>query len=165
MDNKLSDDPTQSDAFREALGCFATGVTVVTAMWRGQPAAITVNSFASVSLDPPLVLWNLDRSSLRVDTFGVAERYSIHVMAEDQLNTALRFANDGLDFGHVDWSQDDTGRPILKECLARFDCTLFNRIDAGDHMILVGRVEHMMHRTGKGLIFKRGQFGSFSDLI
>ncbi len=152
-------------AFREALGCFGTGVTVVTTSTPHGPSAITVNSFASVSLDPPLVLWCLARESNRYEAFRSARHYSIHVVAQDQQDLALRFARNGLDFSHTDWSPDSAGRPQLSQCLARFDCTLSARHEAGDHLILVGEVEQVMYRTGKGLIFKRGQFGGFADLL
>ncbi|RLK10324.1 flavin reductase (DIM6/NTAB) family NADH-FMN oxidoreductase RutF [Ruegeria conchae] len=157
--------PEDNFAFREALGCFGTGVTVVTTSTAEGPAAITVNSFASVSLDPPLVLWCLDRNSNRYDAFSACEHYAIHVMAQDQHDQALQFARNGFDFSHADWQEDDAGRPRLAECLARFDCRLSARHTAGDHLILVGHVEKVMHRPGQGLIFKRGQFGGFADLI
>ncbi|MBO9446118.1 flavin reductase family protein [Ruegeria sp. R14_0] len=157
--------PDQSTSFREALGCFGTGVTVITTDSAKGPRAITVNSFTSVSLDPPLVLWCLAKDSNRFDDFNASQHYSIHVMAEDQQDQALRFARDGKDFSHAEWSRDVTGRPQLSGCLARFDCQLHARHDAGDHLILVGQVQHAMYRTGKGLIFKRGQFGGFADLI
>ena len=157
--------PEQSLAFREALSCFGTGVTVVTTNTSEGPAAITVNSFASVSLDPPLVLWCLDRDSNRYDAFHNCEYYAIHVMAQDQHDQALQFARNGFDFSHADWAVDHLGRPQLANCLARFDCQLHTRHEAGDHLIIVGQVEKVMFRTGKGLIFKRGQFGGFADLL
>ncbi len=157
--------PDQNLAFREALGCFGTGVTVVTTSAHDKPVAITVNSFSSVSLDPPLVLWCLGKDSNRYDAFSTTRHYSIHVMAEEQQQQAINFARNGLDFSHASWEADSKGRPVLAGCLARFDCQLFERHDAGDHLILVGEVENVMYRTGKGLIFKRGQFGSFIDLL
>lgn len=157
--------PDESLAFREALGCFGTGVTVVTTNAANGPIAITVNSFASVSLDPPLVLWCLAKDSNRFDAFSTCQRYSIHVMAQEQQDQALKFARNGLDFSHAEWESDHAGRPRLADCLARFDCSLHDCHEAGDHLILVGRVETVMHRSGKGLIFKRGQFGGFADLI
>ena len=157
--------PEQSTAFREALGCFGTGVTVVTTNTARGPRAITVNSFSSVSLDPPLVLWCLAKESNRFDAFSDCQHYSIHVMAQDQQDQALRFARDGADFSHAEWSTDPSGRPQLANCLARFDCHLQARHDAGDHLIVVSHVEQAMYRTGKGLIFKRGQFGGFIDVI
>lgn len=157
--------PDNHLAFREALGCFGTGVTIVTTATPQGPAAITVNSFASVSLEPPLVLWCLAKDSNRFDTFHDAKHYAIHVMAQDQQDLALQFARDGLDFSHTEWESDPKGRPLLTNCLARFDCSLFDRHTAGDHVILVGQVEQVLHRAGQGLIFKRGQFGGFADLL
>jgi len=157
--------PDQSLEFREALGCYGTGVTVVTTNTDQGPVAITVNSFASVSLDPPLVLWCLDKDSNRFDAFSACQHYAIHVMAQEQHDQALQFARNGFDFSHADWAEDDAGRPRLVGCLARFDCRLSAMHDAGDHLILVGHVETVMHRPGQGLIFKRGQFGGFADLI
>ncbi|MEX0328995.1 MAG: flavin reductase family protein [Ruegeria sp.] len=157
--------PDQSLEFRDALGCFGTGVTVVTTNTDDGPAAITVNSFASVSLDPPLVLWCLAKDSNRFDAFSTCVHYAIHVMAQDQHDQALQFARNGFDFSHANWNTDEAGRPRLADCLARFDCRLTNVHDAGDHLILVGHVEKAMHRPGQGLIFKRGQFGGFADLI
>ena len=157
--------PDQSTAFREALGCFGTGVTVVTTQTALGPRAITVNSFSSVSLDPPLVLWCLAKDSNRFGAFDTCQHYSIHVMAEEQREQALNFARNGEDFSHTEWEADHIGRPQLSGCLARFDCRLHAQHEAGDHLIVVGEVEKVMYRTGKGLIFKRGQFGKFADLI
>ncbi len=157
--------PDQSTAFREALGCFGTGVTVVTTQTALGPRAITVNSFTSVSLDPPLVLWCLAKESNRFGAFSDCQHYSIHVMAQEQQDQSLRFARDGEDFSHADWSADEMGRPQLADCLARFDCHLHACHEAGDHLIMVGHVDQVMYRTGQGLIFKHGQFGGFVDLI
>ncbi|WP_170557791.1 flavin reductase family protein [Ruegeria atlantica] len=157
--------PDQSTAFREALGCFGTGVTVITTDTDQGPRAITVNSFTSVSLDPPLVLWCLAKDSNRFDDFNASRHYSIHVMGQDQQEQALRFARDGKDFSHAEWAHDTIRRPQLSDCLARFDCQVHAQHDAGDHLIIVGEVQKVMYRTGKGLIFKRGQFGGFADLI
>ena len=161
----FSPGPDQSGAFREALGCFGTGVTVITTDTGNGPRAITANSFSSVSLDPPLVLWCLAKDSNRFNAFSKCQHYSIHVMAQDQQDRALKFARDGTDFSHAEWRTDDAGRPQLTNCLARFDCHLHARHEAGDHLIVVGHVDQVMYRTGKGLIFKRGQFGGFVDLI
>ncbi len=164
-ENTFTPSPEQSTAFREALGCFGTGVTVVTTHTENGPRAITVNSFASVSLDPPLVLWCLAKDSYRFNAFNGCQHYAIHVMAQEQQDAALKFARDGTDFSHAKWEPDAAGRPQLAECLARFDCQLHAKHEAGDHLILVGQVEQVMYRTGKGLIFKRGQFGGFVDNV
>lgn len=157
--------PETARAFRDALGCFGTGVTVITTMTDKGPAGITANSFASVSLDPALVLWCLANGSARYETFANAQHYAIHVMAEDQHDLAQGFARDGLDFSHADWTSGLNGVPTLRRALARFDCRLAARHPAGDHLILVGEVLSATHRPGKGLMFKRGQYGGFTDLV
>ncbi|TDK51250.1 flavin reductase family protein [Antarcticimicrobium luteum] len=156
--------PDTARAFRDALGCFATGVAVVTTATGDGPLAITANSFASVSLDPPLVLWCAAKRSLRHDAFAAAPRYAIHVMSEDQQAIAARFARSGHDFSALDWTPDAGGVPILADCLARFDCAAEACHPGGDHTIIVGRVLGAMHRPGQGLIYKRGQFGGFSGV-
>ncbi|WP_093029714.1 flavin reductase family protein [Ruegeria marina] len=157
--------PETIRAFRDALGCFGTGVTVITTFSNKGPAAITANSFASVSLEPALVLWCLANASNRYETFANARHYAIHVMAEDQHELAQGFARDGLDFSHADWTIGLNGIPTLRRALARFDCRLAARHPAGDHQILVGEVLSATHRPGKGLMFKRGQYGGFTDLV
>ncbi|MFC3616660.1 flavin reductase family protein [Lutimaribacter marinistellae] len=157
--------PETTRAFREALGCFATGVTVVTTQVGGKPRAITVNSFSSVSLTPPLVLWCLDHKSNRYDVFAGAQNYAIHVMGEEQQRLALDFARDGDDFSHARWQANADGVPLLDDCLARFECRLSATHEAGDHIIILGEVTRAMHRPGHGLIFKRGQYGAFSGLL
>lgn len=157
--------PDTAREFRDALGCFGTGVTVVTAMTQRGPAAITANSFTSVSLEPPLVLWCLANDSTRYDAFARADSYAIHVMAEDQLDMAIGFARDGLDFSEADWAPGPDGTPILTRSLARFDCRATARHEAGDHLIIVGQVHGAMLCPGKGLMFKRGQFGDFAPRV
>jgi len=154
--------PDTTRAFREALGCYGTGVTVVTASTPKGPMAITVNSFTSVSLDPALVLWCPAKTSARYAEFLSAQHYAIHVMAEDQHDVARGFAIDGLDFSVAGWSPSASGVPLLEGCLARFECTQHAVHDAGDHSIILGQVDAAMHRPGRGLIFKRGQYGDFA---
>ncbi|GGH31036.1 flavin oxidoreductase [Cribrihabitans marinus] len=140
-------------------------MTVVTAATAEGPLAITVNSFTSVSLDPPLILWCVATGTNRYPGFAAAERFAVHVMAEDQQDTALSFARDGVDFDHADWTEDAHGTPVLRDCLARFDCRRHSLHQAGDHAIIVGEVLRAMHRPGKGLMFKRGQYGGFTGLV
>lgn len=150
--------------FRDALGCFATGVTVITAQSDQGPLGMTANSFASLSLDPPLVLWAPAKSSRRHASFAKAAHFAIHVMAEDQHDLAHHFAKNGDGFDAFDWSLSALDVPILEGCLARFECHLSAMHDAGDHTILVGHVDRATYRPGKGLIFKRGQYGGFAGL-
>lgn len=152
-------------AYREALGCFGTGVTVVTHMTDTGPIAMTANSFASVSLEPPLVLWCAARSSARHPLFVQADHYVIHIMDQAQLPLARHFARTAHDFEGIDWSRNPEGQPVLNDCLARFECARDAVYPAGDHSIIIGRVARFAVRPGSGLIFKRGQYGGFSDLL
>lgn len=147
--------------FRDALGCYGTGVTVVTAQTADGPLGLTANSFASLSLDPPLVLWAPAKSSRRFAKFAAAQHFAIHIIAEDQHALASHFVREGHGFDAFDWVLSDAGVPILSGCLARFECRLAATHDAGDHAILVGHVDRAAYRDGKGLIFKQGQYGGF----
>ena len=149
-------------AFRDALGHYATGVTVVVAEAPGgAPLAITVNSFASLSLDPPLVLWCPAKGSGRYAAFVAADRYSVHVLVADQHELGLRLARSGTDFGAAGVDRTAEGHFRLPGCLAWFDCRSHAVHDGGDHAILVGRVERAACRTGDPLIFWGGRYGDF----
>ncbi|SFR19012.1 flavin reductase family protein [Poseidonocella sedimentorum] len=153
--------PDTSRHFRDALGCFSTGVTIVTCRSPEGPLGITVNSFAAVSLDPPLVLWSPAKDSDRYDAFMAAEHYAIHVIGSDQEALAMSFARKGAAFEGLEVSENDAGVPVLPQSLARFDCQIAARHDGGDHSILVGRVLLAQHRGGEPLLFVRGKFGRF----
>ena len=163
-DTRFEPGPETARAFRDALGTFGTGVTVVTAMSQDGPVGMTANSFASVSLDPPLVLWSPALASARHDAFVEADQFAVHVMADSQLDLAKRFASLGSDFNGLDWTLDAWGAPDLPECLSRFSCKRHAVHDGGDHSIVVGRVVECACRPGQGLMFKRGQFGGFVGL-
>jgi len=151
-------DPTLE--LRRALGQFATGVTVVTTRAPdGTPAGITVNSFTSVSLDPPLMLWCLGRDAATFDIFRVAEQHLVNVLAAEQLDVARRFATRGADrFAGVRWSPTDAGLPRLDGCLAWFECAIRSRYEEGDHLILVGRIDSFEVTHGRPLIFHDSRY-------
>ncbi|MEX0281721.1 MAG: flavin reductase family protein [Arenibacterium sp.] len=151
-------------AYRAALGGFATGVTVVTAMTENGPIAMTANSFVSVSLEPPVVLWCPAKSSRRHDVFTRTPGFMIHVMAADQQELASHFARTGDDFSITDWQPGETGLPVLPGCLTRFQCGLRAVHEGGDHSIVLGDVQQVWSRAGEGLIFKRGRYGGFAGL-
>ncbi|GAB4472481.1 MAG: flavin reductase family protein [Burkholderiaceae bacterium] len=148
--------------FRRALAQFATGVTVVTTRAPdGTPTGLTVNSFASVSLDPPLVLWCLSLKADCIAVFRECERYLIHVLAVDQLDVARRFATRGADkFGPTAWRPTDDGLPRLDGCAAWFECDNRSQYEEGDHVILVGRVEAFQTVGGAPLIFHNARYVS-----
>jgi len=156
--------PDTARAYRDALGCFGTGVTVVTTRTDAGPLAMTANSFTSVSLDPALVLWCLAKASPRHNAFITATHYTFHVMAKNQQPLATHFSQTGTEFAGIAWQPDATGTPILPGCLARFSCALRDVHDGGDHSIIVGQVMQASFRPGAGLMFKRGQYGGFAGL-
>lgn len=150
-------------AFRDALGRFATGVTVITCDSAQGPLGITANSFASVSLDPPLVLWSPAKASKRFDAFTTAKHFAIHIMSDAQSDICSGFAKDGSAFSGYDWHACDKGVPLISHCLSRFECTLDAVHDAGDHAIVLGRVTRVSTQSGKPLMFYSGKFGGFLE--
>ena len=144
--------------FRQALGQFATGVTIVTAQGPNGPMAITANSFNSVSLDPQLVLWSSSKDSKRYPVFSTAQHYAIHILSTDQIELCKRFAKAADDFSGVDWSPSLHNVPLINGCLARFECGLSAHHDGGDHTIIVGQVHNFEINAGNPLIFAQGDF-------
>lgn len=146
-------------ALRTVLGQFATGVTIVTTAPQDGPLGITANSFASVSLDPPLVLWSPARASRRCGAFAAARHSAVHILRADQQDLAAQIARDGRDFDGVDWIAGPTGTPQIDACLARLDLEAHAQHDGGDHIILVGRVTGIALGTGDPLVFAQGRYG------
>jgi flavin reductase (DIM6/NTAB) family NADH-FMN oxidoreductase RutF len=150
-----------STEFREALGMFATGVTVVTARdAHGKWVGLTANSFNSVSLTPPLVLWSLSRSAASMAAFRAGSHYAINILSADQQALALQFATRGRDrFAGVAFTPGASGAPLLEGAVATFECFNRSRYDEGDHVIFVGEVERCSHRPGASpLLFHGGRF-------
>ena len=150
-------------AYRRALGAFATGVCVITADSPSGPLGITVNSFTSVSLDPRLVLWCLDERSDRWPVFAAAERFAIHVLPSTDQALARRFAKGVAVLAEGEFVRCDDGPPCLPEALVRFECETHERIQLGDHLVIVGRVETFTDAGGEALTFFRGRYGALSE--
>jgi flavin reductase (DIM6/NTAB) family NADH-FMN oxidoreductase RutF len=147
--------------YRKALAQYATGVTIVTTTASdGTPVGLTVNSFASVSLDPPLVLWSLSHQASSLAAFRTCENYLVHVLAADQLDLASRFADRlATRFDGIVWRFTDGGLPYLLDCsVAWFECGNRAQHEAGDHVILVGRVEAFSLSGGAPLIFHNSRY-------
>jgi flavin reductase (DIM6/NTAB) family NADH-FMN oxidoreductase RutF len=150
-----------STEFRTALGLFATGVTIVTARAPdGQAVGLTANSFNSVSLKPPLVLWSLSQAASTLEAFQTGSHYAIHVLAADQQALAQRFAMRGADrFADLKLTEGSGGAPLIEGCVATFECFNRSRYSEGDHVIFVGEVEHCTHRAGASpLLYHGGKF-------
>ena len=150
---------------RKTLGCFATGVTIVTTAPEGHdPIGITANSFASVSLEPPLVLWSLARHSSSYETFAIATHYTVNILRESQVALSVRFAdpdNHRLLNG-LSWRYGENGCPTIPGSLATLECEIRTRIDGGDHVILLGRVLRFEQGEGKPLLFAQGKYANLA---
>lgn len=149
------------DEFRQALGTFATGVTIVTARAAdGTLVGLTANSFNSVSLAPPLVLWSLSRSAASMAALSTGSHYAINILAADQKHLAERFAKKDIDrFADVRFVEGTGGAPLIEGAAASFECFNRSRYDEGDHVIFVGEVERCSHRAGASpLLFHGGRF-------
>jgi flavin reductase (DIM6/NTAB) family NADH-FMN oxidoreductase RutF len=157
-------DPSIEDprAFRSALGRFGTGVTVITCATPTGPMGITANSFSSLSLDPPLVMWAPAKSSSRYPFFVAAEHFAIHVMGAEQSAMSTAFARAADPFDQFSWRNNAEGVPVLDGCLARFECRSEATHDGGDHAIVLGRVLRAAMRDGDPLLFFGGAYGGFS---
>ena len=145
---------------RDALGCFATGVTVVTCLNDGEPAGLTVNSFTSVSLDPPLLLVCIAKAAASAGALISAPHFAINVLQTGQQPASIRFSTRDEDrFGTTPWACGEAGAPILEESLGVFECERFAVYDGGDHHILVGRVEKASFDAGLDpLLYFRGRY-------
>ncbi len=155
--------PVDPRAFRRALGSFLTGITVVaTVQPDGTPRGFTANSFTSVSLDPPLILICIAKTASSCPVFTAAEGFSVNVLAEHQMSVSGLFASKSADkFAGVGWQRGPAGNPVLDEVAAWFDCRRHEVIDAGDHVILVGRVAAFDERTINPLGYCRGAHVTF----
>ena len=147
-------------SLRDALGEFATGVAVVTARAAdGQPVGVTINSFASVSLEPPLVLWSLGLQSPSLAVFESCSHYAVHILAADQVEWSQRFSQSQDDkFAGIATKVGAGGTPILPGCSAWFECRSQARYPGGDHIILVGQVANFSRQEQPPLIFHGGQY-------
>lgn len=157
------DPGTDADSFRAALGSFVTGVTVVTTDSPEGPVAIVANSFASVSLDPPLVLWSPAKSSRRFEHFAGARRFAVHVLAAGQRDICTAILQSKTAISKVPTHLSHCGMPIIEGALATFECNLETTHDAGDHVIIVGRVTKAHHGGGDPLVFHGGKYGAFTE--
>jgi flavin reductase (DIM6/NTAB) family NADH-FMN oxidoreductase RutF len=155
--------------FRQLLGCFPTGVAVITTTAAdGRPAGLTCNSFSSVSLEPPLVLFSLRKASSLVGAFSDADAFAINILSQRQDALSSRFASSKIadKFEGVAWRPGPLGMPIIEDCLASFECSVHARHDAGDHYIFIGEVKHM---GGGGadhaLVFYKGAYMMLAESL
>lgn len=150
-----------SRAFRDALGLFPTGVCVVTAIDADHRAVgMTVNSFSALSLDPPLVLWCMQKNSERFDTYYKAQGFGISILAEDQQDLSGRYAQkEQYELSSGSYRIGRSGQAVLRQCIGSFECSLQQTVDGGDHIILIGKVLEMERRdSARPLLFYGGEY-------
>lgn len=151
-----------SSTFRQALGHFPTGVAIVTTRAPdGRPVGLTINSFSSLSLDPPLVMWSLVNKSTNLATFENCNYFAINVINQSQTEAALGFANSKIEdkFALVSHTDGEEGVPLIDDCVATFVCESYKQYEGGDHTIFIGRVlRHSALTEHEPAVFHRGKF-------
>ncbi|MBZ0128479.1 MAG: flavin reductase family protein [Rhodobacteraceae bacterium] len=152
----------KSMALRRAFGKFATGVAVVTTTdGNDAPVGLTINSFTSVSLEPPLVLWSLVTRSPNLEVFRNASHFAINILASDQRAISDCFANPSEDrFAGIDWFRGLAGLPVIRNTIATFECRRTMIVEAGDHVVFFGAVEDCEQCDLEPLVFFAGQYGT-----
>lgn len=157
-------DTENNRELRAAFSRFATGVCVVTAVTPSGPIGMTANSFSSVSLSPPLILWCPAKSSVRTQYFTAASHFAVHVLCTSQSELADSFARDGRAFDGLEMSAGHGGVPLIAGCAARFECAARAVHDAGDHLIQIGEVLRAKTGPAEPLVFSCGGFGRFKPV-
>lgn len=160
-------EPVTPLRLREALGRFATGVTIITCVERqGEPVGLTANSFNALSLDPPLVLWSLRRQSVQLAAFQQSGGFVVNVLARQQLELSRRFASKLEDrFDSGSWSTGVTGAPVLAGCVAVFECEMVSQQDAGDHVLFIGRVLSLSQQALAPLVYQAGHYHGLGETL
>lgn len=159
--------PVTPKALRSALGRFATGVTIVSCRAAdGGFVGLTANSFNALSLEPPLVLWSLRRSSPTLAAFQAAPAFAVNVLAENQVELSRRFASPVADkFSEGAWAEGPTGAPLLAGCAAVFECERVSDQLAGDHVLFIGRVLVVAEAPVAPLVFQAGHYRLLGDIL
>lgn len=155
-----------TQTLKDTLGLFVTGVTVITARKPdGEPIGITANSFNSVSLSPPLVLWSIALSSHSIEDFKAASHYAVHILRDDQISLSQRFALTGADkFADLTIHDGLGSVPLLPDCAACLECAVYGQHMAGDHIIFVAKVEKLQSdSTARPLVYHGGRYATLSD--
>lgn len=152
---------------RNALGRFTTGVTIITTLDdQGQRVGLTANSFNSLSLEPPLVLWSLRQASPRLPVFAAARHFAVNVLAEAQIDLSRRFASPVDDkFAEGQWTDGTGGVPLLGGCAAVFECERVAQHDAGDHVLFIGRVLALSEAPVPPLLFQAGHYRLLGEIL
>ncbi len=152
----------KENVFKEVMGNYPTGVTIVTARnEEGEPVGLTVNSFASVSLDPLLVLWSIDHRVSSLEAFKSADHFAIHILSGDQQDLCKTFASKDTDrFNSCTWESSEYNLPVINDAYAVLQCKTFKQVEAGDHTILIGEVQDIQKSdTKEPMMYHQRRFG------
>jgi flavin reductase (DIM6/NTAB) family NADH-FMN oxidoreductase RutF len=162
---KNVDDTNQIQQFKEIMGSYPTGVTVVTTLDPlGNPIGITANSFASVSLDPTLILWSIDRKASTYKVFTKCSHFAVHVLSGDQKDVCWMFAGKDSDpYSKVKWKISENNLPVISEVFGVLQCKCVQRIEAGDHTILVGEVIDLEKNDKEPMLYFRRNVGNIPE--
>ncbi|MGA5691485.1 flavin reductase family protein [Cytobacillus pseudoceanisediminis] len=155
------------DAFKAIMGNYPTGVTIVTTIdaENNLPVGLTVNSFTSVSISPILVLFCVDKGSSSLSSFKNSKKFAVNVLASDQEKECLEFASKNTDkFKKVNYKVSERGLPILESSLGVMECKLVNELEAGDHFVFIGEVEHINKEAKDPMVYCKGKVGSLSKV-
>jgi flavin reductase (DIM6/NTAB) family NADH-FMN oxidoreductase RutF len=149
------------DDFKAVMGNYPTGVTVVTTVnENGVPLGLTVNSFASVSVDPLLILWSIDKRVSSYQEFIRTDKFAVHILASNQGDICSLFATKGTDrFANCRWERSVAGLPIIEGAAGVLQCKTFKTIEAGDHTILIGKVIDIQNYNKEPLLYHKRKFG------
>lgn len=154
--------------FRNTVGCFATGITVITTVDdEGNPVGLTANSFTSLSLDPPMVLFCIDRKVASFDAFHANRHFAVNILAAGQQEVSQRFARSGPEkWSGVEFETWGSGCPILADCVANLECEIDSIYEGGDHVILIGLVTRMACHDGnlEPLLYFRGKYAGLAPV-
>jgi flavin reductase (DIM6/NTAB) family NADH-FMN oxidoreductase RutF len=160
-------EPIAPALLRSALGRFTTGVTIITCRdATGAAIGLTANSFSSLSLDPPLILWSLRANSQSLPAFRAATHFAVNVLAESQVELSRRFASSQSDkFAEGQWADGLGGAPILAGCAAVLECERFAEHVAGDHVLFIGRVRQLFEAPLQPLVFQSGRYHLLGEIL
>ncbi|MCT4655329.1 MAG: flavin reductase family protein [Cohaesibacter sp.] len=152
---------------RKAMGQYGTGIAIATTLdSEGVPHGLTINSFNSVSLDPPLVLWSLSHMSGNMEAFSTSDHFAVNILSQQQKDMSVRFASPVKDrFADVDWSKGSTGAPVFPDLVACLECKVEKMVDGGDHVIFIGRVVEATHSELPPLLYHGGDYHSLGPAL
>ncbi|HBO6052666.1 flavin reductase family protein [Pseudomonas aeruginosa] len=155
-----------SRAFRNVLGNFATGVTIMTASVGERKVGLTVNSFSSVSLHPALILWSIDRRSASYEVFHDASHFAVNILSVEQVELANHFSRHSEDkYESIRYMHGVGGAPLFSGCSAHLQCEIFQQIDGGDHCIIIGKVIDFSDFGNSPLLFHKGAYSSIKSTV